>query len=302
MQEIDNKIAEKTETLKQKLMEILPQPTVLKTNLGCLTLARVEQPTSPHNNIYKPLALLILQGTKHTVLGREDIVFGAGQYIVNNLNIPSSCCVTEASREKPYLALYIELDSDVIANLLQEIKPGCDDNAVHRAMAVAQADVSLIDAFLRLTELVEQSSEQQKIMAPMIIREIHYRLITGSLGKYIMTINTVGSKDNQIFKAVDWIKSNYNHKINIDMLAADFGMTSSTFYRNFMKVTSLSPIQYQKRIRLNEAQRLMLAKNFNAQKAAYAVGYESVTQFSKEYKRMFGMPPKANIGRIKREN
>ena len=136
----------------------------------------------------------------------------------------------------------------------------------------------------------------------MIIREIHYRLITGSLGKYIMTINTVGSKDNQIFKAVEWIKSNYNQKINIDMLAADFGMTSSTFYRNFMKVTSLSPIQYQKRIRLNEAQRLMLAKNFNAQKAAYAVGYESVTQFSKEYKRMFGMPPKANIGRIKREN
>lgn len=133
----------------------------------------------------------------------------------------------------------------------------------------------------------------------MVLREIHYRLLTGAAGGCIATINTVGSKDNQVFKAVEWIKNNFAEKINVDRLAEQFGMTVSTFYRNFMKVTSLSPVQYQKQIRLNEAQRLMLAKDFDAQKAAYAVGYESATQFSTEYKRRFGRQPARDVRLLK---
>lgn len=300
MPDFDKKTLEKIEQLKQKLKELMPKPTILKVNLSGLTMARLEQPTSPHNSIYKPLALLILQGTKHSVLGSEEIIFGRGQYIITNIDIPSCCYVSEASPEKPYLALYIELDANIIAELLHEINPQKPKANVHKAMAVAYADDTLVDAFLRLVELVPAAEEQQKILVPLIIREIHYRLLTGPLGKNMMTINTVGSKDNQIFKAVEWLKNNYMEKVNIEWLAEKFGMTSSTFYRNFMKVTSMSPIQYQKHIRLNEARRLMLAKNFKVQKAAYAVGYESVTQFSKEYKKMFGTPPKVNINQMKK--
>lgn len=299
MNELDNKTVEKIERLKEKLQEILPHPAILRTDISGLTIARLEQPSSPRKSIYKPLALLILQGMKHSILGTEKIVWGACQYMVTNLDIPSSCCVTEASPEKPYLALYIELDAALISNLLQEINPMKLGNNVHRAMAVSYADASLADAFLRLVELVAQSKEKQKILAPMILREIHYDLLTGPLGKYMMTINTVGSKDNQILKAVEWIKNNYRQKIKVERLAAAFGMTVSTFYRNFMKVTSMSPIQYQKQMRLNEAQRLMLAKNYEAQRAAYAVGYESVTQFSKEYKRHFGQSPLRDIKNLR---
>lgn len=301
MTEFDNKTMQKAALLKQKLLEIMPQPGIYKSGPGGLTMARVETPSSPRKSIYKPLALLILQGVKHSVLGTEEIVFGENQYMVTNLDIPSSCCVSEASAEKPYLALYVELDPAIIAGLLQEIgSAGIRGHNVHRAMAVADADADLIDAFLRLADLATQSVQRQKVLGPLVVREIHYRLMTGPLGGYIMTINTVGSRDNQILKAVDWIKCNYSRKINVEQLAREFCMTASTFYRNFMKVTSMSPVQYQKQMRLNEAQRLMLAKNYDAQKAAYAVGYESVTQFSKEFKRHFGKPPLSCIKNLKK--
>lgn len=299
MIELDNKTSEKAALLKNKLLEIMPSPMILETNLGGLTIARMEQPTSPHCTIYKPMVLLILQGEKHTVLGTEEMNIGPNRYLLNNLEIPSSCHITEASPEKPYLGLHVELNADIIADLLKTVKSVKYLENVHRAIASAYADTPLIDAFLRLVELIPQSEEQQKILAPMVIREIHYRLLTGSLGKYLMTINAVDSKDNQILKAVEWIKEHYNQKINIEELAATFGTTASTFYRNFMKVTSMSPIQYQKQMRLNEAKRLMLAKNFDVQKAAYTVGYESITQFSKEYKRMFGLPPFCDIKNMK---
>ena len=300
MSESDKNISEKINLLKRRLLELMPEPAVLKIEPCKLTMAHLRHPTSPRCGVYNPLALLILQGKKHSILGSEEMEYGAGQYMVTNLNIPSTCHVSAASPEKPYLALYVDLDGAVIADLLREIRPPkMPDNAVHRAMSVVDADAPLLDAFLRLTELAGQPAEEQKIMAPLVLREIHYRLLTGAAGGCIATINTVGSKDNQVFKAVEWIKNNFVEKINVENLAGRFGMTASTFYRNFMKVTSLSPIQYQKQIRLTEAQRLMLAKNFDAQKAAYAVGYESATQFSAEYKRRFGRPPARDVKLLK---
>lgn len=298
MSEFDKSVSEKIDLLKRQLLKLMPEPTVLKVAACKLTMAHLQHPTSPRCSIYTPLALLILQGKKHSVLGSEEMEYGAGQYMVTNLDIPSTCHVSEASPEKPYLALYVELDSGIIADLLREMLLPKLTGGIHRAMAVAKVETPLLDAFLRLAELAEKAEEEQKIMAPLVLREIHYRLLTGAAGDYIATLNTVGSKDNQILKAVEWIKNNFAEKINVDDLAERFGMTASTFYRNFMKVTTLSPIQYQKQIRLNEAQRLMLAKSFDAQKAAYAVGYESATQFSAEYKRRFGLPPARDIKRL----
>lgn len=287
MSEFDKTVGKKIDLLKRQLLKMMPEPAVLKFAPCGLTTARLHNPTSPRDSIYNPLVLLILQGKKHSIIGSEETEYGAGQYMVTNLDIPSTCHVSEASPEKPYLALYVKLDSGIIADLLRKIPPRKPTGGVHRAMAVANADAPLLDAFLRLTELTEKSEEEP----PLVSREVHYRLLTGTVGGYMATINTVGSKDNQVLKAVEWIKNNFAKKINIENLANQFGMTVSTFYRNFMKVTTLSPVQYQKQIRLNEAQRLMLAKSFDAQKAAYAVGYESATQFSAEYKRRFGLPP-----------
>ena len=299
MTQNDKNVMEKTEALKRLIMRILPEPRVLQTQVCGLTLARLHEPTSPRCSIYNPLALLILQGEKHSILGTRDITYGAGEYMVTNMSVPSSCHVAKASESEPYLALFVPLNADVIADLLRDIRPPKAGSAVHCAVNVARADASLLDAFLRLTALVEKPAEEQKILAPAILREIHYRLLTGPFGNYMMTINTVGSKDNMILKAIEKIKADFDKKINIEELSKEFGMTASTFYRNFMKVSTMSPIQYQKQIRLNEAQRLMLAKKFDAQRAAYAVGYESVTQFSKEYKRRFGLPPLCDVRKIR---
>ena len=133
----------------------------------------------------------------------------------------------------------------------------------------------------------------------MIIKEIHYLLLTSPLGNILRSVNTKGSQNNQIFNAISWLKQNYRQPLKIDELAQKFNMAGSSFYRHFSKVTSLSPLQYQKRLRLYEAQRLMLSENLDAANAAYEVGYESASQFNREYKRMFGTPPKTNVNQMK---
>lgn len=165
-------------------------------------------------------------------------------------------------------------------------------------MGIAETDEALLDAFYRLISLLDRP-ERQKIMAPMIIKEIHYLLLTSPLGDILRSVNTKGSRNNQIADAIAWLKENYRQPLKIEELAHKFNMAESSFYRHFSKVTSLSPLQYQKRLRLYEAQRLMLSENLDAANAAYEVGYESASQFNREYKRMFGMPPKTNVNRMK---
>ena len=165
-------------------------------------------------------------------------------------------------------------------------------------MGIAETDEALLDAFYRLISLLDRP-ERQKIMAPMIINDIHYLLLTSPLGDILRSVNTKGSRNNQIADAIAWLKENYRQPLKIEELAHKFNMAESSFYRHFSKVTSLSPLQYQKRLRLYEAQRLMLSENLDAANAAYEVGYESASQFNREYKRMFGMPPKTNVNRMK---
>jgi transcriptional regulator GlxA family with amidase domain len=171
------------------------------------------------------------------------------------------------------------------------------EDFTHRGMAVTDVDPYVLDAFLRLAELINDK-ERQKALAPLIIREIHYRLLTGPLGNQLRLINTIGSRSNQIAQAIAWLKSNYNKPIHINELAKIANMAPSTFNRYFRHLTNLSPLQYQKRLRLYEAQRLMLMENQNVSNAAILVGYESPTQFNREYKRMFGIPPLENKKRI----
>ena len=164
-----------------------------------------------------------------------------------------------------------------------------------KSLAIADTDKDLLDSFYRLAQLIEKPENEQKIMSPIIIKEIYYRLLTGELGSQLRLINTKGTRPNQIAQAISIIKNRFNEKINMDELAEHVNMAPSSFYRNFKKITQVSPLQYQKQLKLYEAQRLMLTGNYDVTNASYEVGYESPTQFSREYKKMFGNPPKADI-------
>jgi transcriptional regulator GlxA family with amidase domain len=159
---------------------------------------------------------------------------------------------------------------------------------------VVDVDPDVLDAFLRLAESFK-SPTAQTVLAPMIIREIHYRLLMGPLGSQLRKIHTIGSQSHQIVQALHWLRDNYNKPFTIDDLSKRVNMAPSTFRRCFYQLTTISPLQYQKRLRLYEAQHLMLKEGMDANNAGYSVGYESITQFNREYKRMFGEPPKKNI-------
>lgn len=292
-----NSLEEKRNLLKTRVQELFPAPGMLQTGIKGLSASLRTAPTSNQHCFYKPMAILVLQGKKQTVLGSEKFTYNENQLVVTSIDIPTVGSIVEASPEKPFMTLILDLDNYVISRLLSEGAYAQNETA-RRGMGITETDEALLDAFYRLIALVGQP-ERQKIMAPMIIKEIHYLLLTSPLGDILRTINTKGSQNNQIAGAIAWMKENYRHPLKIDELAQKFNMAESSFYRHFSKVTSLSPLQYQKRLRLYEAQRLMLSENFDAANAAYEVGYESASQFNREYKRMFGMPPKTSVNRIK---
>lgn len=218
-----------------------------------------------------------------------------GQYVVSCTDIPVSSRVARASAEEPFVVLILELDSAIILDLILETNlPKIMDNE-EKSLAIADINEELLDSFYRLALLLEKPEHEQKILSPIIIKEIYYRLLTGELGSQLRIINTKGTRPNQIAQAISIIKERFNEKINMDELAEHVNMAPSSFYHNFKKITQVSPLQYQKQLKLYEAQRLMLTGNYDVANASYEVGYESPTQFSREYKKMFGNPPKADI-------
>lgn len=229
------------------------------------------------------------------VYGSNNLIYGKGQYVISCTDIPVSSRVAEAAPDKPFVALILEFDSNLISDLILETKISSTVND-EKCLAIAETDEHLLDAFYRLAQLLEKT--QDKMLSSMVIKEIYYRLLTGPLGSQLCMINTKGTRLNQIAQAIMFLKENFNEKLKIEDIAAYVNMAPSSFYRNFRKVTQVSPLQYQKQLRLYEAQRLMLTGKYNAESASYLVGYESPTQFSREYKKMFGNPPKTDVKQL----
>ena len=266
-------------------------------NISCsvngVRLVRRNNPTEFLRCFYNPACIFVLQGKKHMLYGENNLIYGKGQYVVSCTDIPVSSRVLEASFDEPFVTIILEFDSNLISNLLLETKiPQLVANN-EKCLAVADTDESLLDAFYRLVQIIE--NPQDEILLSMIIKEIYYRLLTGPLGNQLRMINTKGTRSNQIAQAISFLKDNFRQKLNIEDIAQQVNMAPSSFYRNFRKVTQVSPLQYQKQLRLYEAQRLMLTGEHNAESASYLVGYESPTQFSRGYKKMFGAPPKTDV-------
>lgn len=289
----------KIEQIIEKIIKLYQEPGYFNTTIKGFKISKRDEPTELKKCFYTPLAILLLQGSKQTIFGDKDFTFGAGQYLVCSVDIPLMSRIKDATTENPCIGLVVELDSYLISQLMSEMNMNeAKYNEDQTCFAGADADEDLISAFVRLVELLEQSEDRHKILVPMIKKEIHYLLLTGPLGDLIKAANTKGNQYNRIAGAINLLKENYKEKINMDELAKSLNLAPSSFYKYFKQVTTISPLQYQKQLKLYEAQRLMLTGEYNAESASYLVGYQSPTQFSREYKKMFGNPPKTDIKKL----
>jgi AraC-like DNA-binding protein len=226
-------------------------------------------------------------------------VYDAHHYLITSVHLPTVVQIIEASREKPYLGLRLMLDQREISQLMVDSNlPPPRVQQSSRGMATGEVTLPLLTAFQRLIDLL---AEQQDIpiLAPIIQREIIYRLLVGDQGERLRQIASAGSQSHQIARAIDWLKGNYSQPLHIDDLAAQVRMSSSTFHHHFRSMTALSPLQFQKQLRLQEARRLMLAERMDAATAGFQVGYESPSQFSREYNRLFGASPLRDIANLR---
>lgn len=284
--------------IRDIILKHIPGVGNYPTTIKGVRIVRRNNPTEFLRCFYNPSCILVLQGLKHMLYGEENLVYTKGQYVVSCTDIPVSSRVAAATEDEPFVVMILELDSNIISNLILETKLSNPVDYDTKALAIADTDEELLDAFYRLAQLLDKTEGEQEILSPIIIKEIYFRLLTGPLGSQLCLINTKGTRSNQIAQAILLIKDKYSEKLNMDEIAQSVNMAPSSFYRNFKKVTQVSPLQYQKQLKLYEAQRLMLSGKYDAATAGYEVGYESPTQFSREYKKMFGNPPKTDIKKL----
>lgn len=261
--------------------------------VGGMTLVRQRQPTLIFPVIYQPIFCLVLQGEKQTYLGSKTVRFGAMQSLIVGLDLPAQARVVCASRAEPYVALAIPLDIVLIRELALELdRPGKTSLATG-AVASGKADTAIVDAMRRLFELAEMP-EAGKVLLPLIQREIHYWLLTAEHGAILRQISEQDSHAARIARVIAGIRQDIASSLRVDDLAGEAGMSVSAFHAHFKDITGTSPLQFQKQLRLMEARRLLQAEKLSVSRAAFQVGYESPTQFSREYSRHFGLPPRAD--------
>jgi AraC-like DNA-binding protein len=265
------------------------------TAISGLALFQRDKPTQPESRMYEPRICLIAQGAKRVLLGDDTYVYGERHFLITSVNLPTVVQITKASREKPCLGLILKLDQREISQLIVDSNlPFPRPQQSSRGMATGEVTLPLLTAFQRLIDLLAEPKDIP-ILAPIIQREIFYRLLVGDQGARLRQMASSGSQSQQIARAIDWLKDNFTQPLRIDDLATQVNMSTSTFHHHFRTLTAMSPLQYQKWLRLNEARRLMLIENQDAATVAFQVGYESPSQFSREYGRLFGAPPLRDI-------
>ncbi|MGE8082101.1 AraC family transcriptional regulator [Peribacillus loiseleuriae] len=269
------------------------------TVIPSLFFSRYSNNTGPNYGVYKPSLCIIVQGMKEVLLSQEVFRYGPADYLVASVNLPITGIVTEASSEIPYLALKLEFTPSEILEVLRESQMAIDkkENA-KQGMYVSKIEPSLLDAVTRLARMLDHPKDIP-VLAPLIKKEIIYRVLQGEHGSVLKQIAIEGSSTHQISDVIEHIMNNYDRSFKIEELAEIANMSVSSLHRHFKEVTAMSPIQFQKQIRLQEARSLLLSESADAADVAFRVGYESPSQFSREYSRMFGLPPIEDIKRLK---
>lgn len=266
------------------------------TAVDHLFFGRQSSPSLPMHLAQWPCFALVTQGAKRLTLGDEVFHYGVGDCLLVTLDLPVVSCIVEATPERPKLSLGMAIDSARLQEVLSRVSlpPEVLRGDTLRGVAVHKAPLELLDAMLRLVRLLERPQDIAA-MAPLIEQEILYRLLTGPHGPTLLRIASANSPGNKIAKAIAWLRQHYAQPLRIETLAQHVGMSPSSLHHHFSQVTAMTPLQYQKRLRLQEARRLMLVDCLDVGSAGYRVGYQSASQFSREYSRQFGLSPLRDV-------
>ena len=288
----------KIEHLSSLLERHTPQDGMHACALPGVTLIRSSAPTMPMPSIYTPSVCLVTQGRKRASLGERTFVYGAGDYLVASVDLPMVGTVIEASAAAPYLCLQIDLDIAALSELaLAHPHPGSPAQPGTGLMINDVTD-ALADAFGCLLSLLDTPGDIAAL-APLAAREILYRLLTGPAADMMRHIALADGSLVRISRAIAWIKDHYDQPLSIERLAAEAAMSTSALHAHFKAVTTMSPLQYRAQLRLQEARRLMVSEGADAAQAGFRVGYESPSQFSREYRRCFGAAPASDAGKLR---
>jgi AraC-like DNA-binding protein len=270
-----------------------------ETPMPQLTLWRFSNPTEPAHILQQPAVYVVVQGRKQVTVGNETYIYDPSQYLAVSLEVPAVGHVVEASPDAPYLCMTLRMDARELAALIVETgRPAPRDDHDGRALFVSSLQAPMLDGFLRLVRLLD-APQDIPVLAPLILRELHFRLLQGEHGGRLAEIAIGNGRLRRVAGAIGWIKKHYAEPLQIEALAKRVNMSASALHGHFRAVAGVSPIQYQKHLRLQEARRLLLSGATSAEAVAYEVGYASASQFSREYGRLFGQPPRRDAERMR---
>src|SRR5436309_11608334 len=273
---------------------------VSETAVPALRLSRFSAPSDLVALVYEPCLCVVAQGAKEVILAGETYRLDPARSLLVSVDLPVAARVVEASPGRPYLAVRIALDPAVVGELLADGTTASPLGPSARAIAVTPVEPPLLDAVGRLVALLD-SPQDIAPLAPLVLREITYRVLTGPQGARLRQIASAGAPAQRIARAIRWLKDHFADPLRVESLARHARMSPSALHLHFKGMTTMSPLQYQKRLRLQEARRLMLGEGLEAAEAAFRVGYESPSQFSREYRRAFGAPPRRDVAALKAE-
>lgn len=286
--------------LQAELAGIIERHTVgvadCPTSIESLALFRREAPARPAVCLVEPSLVLVARGAKRLVVGGQGYAYGPERFLMTSLDLPANSEVIEASASAPCVGLVLKLDIRLLAELIAQgaLPAPASARSADQRVGVGRVTATVLEPVVRLARLLDEPAAIA-VLAPLIRREIHYRLLDSDQAARLWQIASVGSQSHRIARAIDWLKIHYTQPLRIEELAARVQMSPSSLHHQFRQLTAMSPLQYQKWLRLNEARRLMLSEDADAASAAFRVGYESPSQFSREYSRLFGAPPRRDV-------
>lgn len=281
--------------LAQSIASLIGQQENLTTDIPGLQMFRRTAPTAPYTATYEPSLAVVAQGRKRADLGRTTFIFDESRYLLTSLDLPVISQVVEASEKRPYLCFFLKLEIPIVRELLSHEEIHAPEvRSASPAMATGETTPELLDACCRLVELLD-TPQDIPVLSGLIQREIIYRILRGPEGERLRAIATLGDQSQRTAKAIAWVKANFAKPLRVEELAKIAGMGVSTLHHHFRALTTMSPLQYQKQLRLHAARERMLMDGLDAASAAFEVGYESPSQFNREYNRLFGQPPKRDI-------